>query len=122
MELLAALDVLRRHFVSTPSSESSDPWVDANNAEIPKRTIRNAVRAGDLVASKVGGKILVRRSALDEYISKRRIKPASQSPSALMLKLGAKRVVEVAKPLDEIGEIIAANERRRAKRKPRAKK
>lgn len=90
MELLAALDVIRRFFAAAPSSESADPWVDAAQAEIPQRTIRNAVRAGTLEGSRAGGKLLVRRSALDKFIARGRVRPTAE-PSAELAKMGAKR-------------------------------
>lgn len=91
-ELLAALDVLRRALCAppVPATGLADPWVDAAQAEIPQRTIRNAVRAGHLEGSRLGGKLLVRRSALDEYIARARVRPSGE-PSAALAKLGAKR-------------------------------
>jgi excisionase family DNA binding protein len=90
-EVFAALDVIRRLFAApTAAAEQADPWVDAAHAPISQRTIRNAVRAGTLEGSRVGGRLLVRRSALDSFIAAARVRPAAE-PSAALAKLGAKR-------------------------------
>ena len=92
-ELVMALEVLRRYFGVAPATGATpaDPWVDAAVAEIPQRTIRNAVRDGKLDGSRVGGKLLVRRSSLDRFIAAAHVQ-AIKAPSAALAKLGARRV------------------------------
>ena len=91
-ELIAALDVLRRFLGTAPAPTApGDDWVDAADAPVPQRTLRNAVRAGKLEGSRLGGKLLVRRSALDRFVASARVRPAAE-PSAALAKLGARRV------------------------------
>lgn len=90
-EVLAALDVLRRLFGAESPTAPSDAWIDAAEAPIPQRTIRNAVRDGKLEASRIGGRLLVRRSTLDRFIAAARVRPQAE-PSAALAKLGARRV------------------------------
>jgi excisionase family DNA binding protein len=93
VELLAALDTLRRWFSAEASSPpETDGWVDAAAAPAPQRSIREAVRRGELQASRAGGRLLVRRSELDRWLEQRRVRPrATLDPSAPLLALGARR-------------------------------
>lgn len=92
LEVVAALDVLRRFLGSAPTMPESDSYVDAAAAPVPQRTIRNAVRLGELEGSRVGGKLLVRRSELDRWIASHRVKVSKVEPSAALVALGARRV------------------------------
>ena len=92
MELLGALDTIRRWLGGAPSAVESDPWVDAAACQVPQRSVRDAVRRGELTASRAGGKLLVRRSELDRWIEARRVRPSKAEPSAELVRLGARRV------------------------------
>jgi excisionase family DNA binding protein len=92
MEVLAALDVLRRWFADGASAPPSDTWVDSAACEVPQRTIRDAVRRGELQASRAGKRLLVRRSHLDAWLEGRRASPRPRSqPSAKIIELGGRR-------------------------------
>jgi excisionase family DNA binding protein len=94
MEVLAALDVLRRWMLAGGSAEqaAADAWVDSAEAEVPQRTIRRAVAAGELTGSRVGKRLLVRRSELDRWIGEHRAQPrVTEAPSATVIALGGRR-------------------------------
>jgi excisionase family DNA binding protein len=92
MEVLAALDVLRRWMQAGATAEPTDPWVDSAEAEVPQRTIRRAVAAGQLAASRAGKRLLVRRSELDRWLEQHQARPrALEQPSAVVVALGGRR-------------------------------
>jgi excisionase family DNA binding protein len=91
LEVLAALDVFRRFFASGPA-EQIDEWIDAKDAPVPQRTIRDAVRRGEIEATRAGRRLLVRRSELDRWLTERRARPrGTEQPSAVLVQLGARR-------------------------------
>ena len=93
-ELLAAIDVLARALaagVQSPAGQA-DQWLDAASAPVPQRTIRDAVRRGELTASRAGGRLLVRQSELDRWIEARRVRPAVKAePSSVIVAMGGRR-------------------------------
>jgi excisionase family DNA binding protein len=56
------------------------------------RTVRRAIRSGELEAALIGGKWLVREEAVDAWFRSRRASPKfSQSPRARMPRAGSRR-------------------------------
>lgn len=94
-ELLRAIDVLAQALaagVHDTGASGTDQWLDAASAPIPQRTIRDAVRRGELTASRAGGRLLVRQSELDRWIEARRVRPATKAePSAVIVAMGGRR-------------------------------
>lgn len=92
MELLAALDIVRR-WLAAGNAAPVDDWVDAADAPVPQRTIRDAVRRGELTGSRAGRRLLVRRSELDRWIETRRAKPrkADERVNAVLVQMGGRR-------------------------------
>lgn len=75
-----------------------DPWVDAADAPVPARAIRDAVRRGELRASRVAKRLLVRRSELDGWIERHAVTPplAPERSATLLDRLGPRAPAEGA--------------------------
>lgn len=88
-EQIAALETLLGGLVAT---SDPDPWVDAAEAPVPARSIRDAVRRGELRASRVAKRLLVRRSDLDTWIESHAVSPQPAPLSGSMLdRLGPRK-------------------------------
>jgi excisionase family DNA binding protein len=68
------------------SSVDPDPWVDAAACPVGWRHVLDAARRGELEASRIGRKVLVRRSELDRWLAAHRVEvraavaPAEKPP------------------------------------------
>lgn len=56
----------------------SDELVPLAAAGVPVRTLRKAIRAGELAASKAGRSYVVERAALREWLAARRVTPKAK--------------------------------------------
>jgi len=94
-EQIAAIETLLGGLVS---AADPDPWIDSAAAPVPARAIRDAVRRGELRASRVAKRLLVRRSELDRWIEAHAVIPAAapERPATLLDRLGPRVPAEGA--------------------------
>lgn len=67
--------------LSAIQNREGDQWMDltalSKHGCIGKTTLRSLIKNGELPACRAGGKILVRKSAFDSWLSRRRIEPVN---------------------------------------------
>jgi len=85
-ELLQALESepdLTARLRALLGSSASDDWITLKEARVSVRTLRAAIRRGDLAASKIGRNYRIRRADLDAWIASREIDiPAEERSSS----------------------------------------
>lgn len=70
-------------------TQSSDEFLDLAEAErlgVPRRTLRGAIRAGKLTATRIGRSYRVRRSDLDAWLASHRVEPKPPEPKPRSLQ------------------------------------
>lgn len=73
-----------------------DRWVDGRSCEIAYREGLAAIKRGELKASKVGRKLLVRRSELDRWIDSQRLTLQKETPSSITTSSPVAHILEAA--------------------------
>jgi len=58
-----------------------DPWVSQDESPLGRKLHCRLVRTGKLEGSKIGRRVLVRRSVLDRFIESHKVSPAASSTS-----------------------------------------
>lgn len=73
-------ELLARLLDARSADVEADPWIvaDSPRCPIPWRRIVDAARRGELVASRIGRRVVVRASELDAWIARQRIEPQAQ--------------------------------------------
>lgn len=96
-EQIAALETLLDGLA--PAADP-DPWIDSAAAPVPARAIRAAVRRGELRASRIAKRLLVRRSELDRWFEAHGVRPpaAPTRPATLLDRLGPRAPGEGGSP------------------------
>ena len=90
------LAALADHLEAAPVEATGRPdeWLDARSCSpVSRRRVLDLVARGDLPGSRVGRKVVVRRSDLDAYLLKHRVEPANQdvgSDAWLQARLAAR--------------------------------
>ncbi|HET7539992.1 MAG TPA: helix-turn-helix domain-containing protein [Polyangiaceae bacterium] len=72
-------ELVREAVAAALAPRVSSELVPLNRAGVPVRTLRNAIRVGELVAAKAGREYLVERSALTAWLAARRVRPKSKA-------------------------------------------
>ena len=78
---------------------AGDQWLALRDTGVSTKTLRRAIRAGDLPARKVGRSLMVRRADLDAWLERRPLRTPTptvepgEDPIAAALAAGKLRVV-----------------------------
>ena len=72
-------EIVREAITAALAPRGQSELVPLNEAGVPVRTLRKAIRSGELSASKVGRSYVVERSALTAWLEMRRVRPKAKA-------------------------------------------
>jgi hypothetical protein len=110
VELVELERLIRRAVESAVARPSAaDEWVDARSSPLPRRAFLKLAREGAFAASLVGNKYMARRSDVDAYLERQRIRGDSSGPEAARSNALSSGVAEGVAPSDDpIARALAA--------------